>query len=137
MARTYKARRQNKKNKKTPKTKKNSKRGAGFLDRRGPNGDIIEEGDRLSGIRSYSTALGKSILNAGGKNAQFLAILNNFDQQEFRTFKYNMIEMAGANPYDDRFKSFHPIPDQYKLSNSSNDNNNIQPAYKYVPSEEK
>lgn len=117
MARTYKARKQNKKNKKTPKTKKNSKRGAGFWDRKDKQGNVIEKGDRFSGLKSYSTALGKSIANAGGKNAQFLAILNNFDQQEFRTFKYNMIKMAGANPYDDRFKSFHPIPDHYQSSN--------------------
>ena len=110
MARSYKARKQNKNSSKTrknskrgSKTRKNSKRGSKTRKKN-------KGGDFRSGLKSYGSAAMGTFKSAGGKNMQFLAILNAFDQPEFRTFKYNMIKMAGANPTDSRFVSFNPIP---------------------------
>jgi hypothetical protein len=100
MARSYKARKQNKN---SSKTRKNSKRGSKTRKKN-------KGGDFRSGLKSYGSAAMGTFKSAGGKNMQFLAILNAFNQQEFRTFKYNMINMAGASPDDRRFASFNPTP---------------------------
>ena len=115
MARSYKARKQNKN---SSKTKKNSKRGSKTR-KKNKGGDVI------SGLKSYGSAAMGTFKSAGGKNMQFLAILNAFDQQEFRTFKYNMIKMAGANPGDPRFASFNPTPNDPRFASfnpTPNDN---------------
>jgi hypothetical protein len=58
------------------------------------NENVLTGGDFASGLSNYGSAMKGSVSSMDGKNAQFIAIINSFSQQEWRNFK---VDMAGAN----------------------------------------
>ena len=55
------------------------------------------------GMNSYWQAFKGSAKTLGGRNAQFIAIINALSRPEWRELKYNMITQAGASHTDDKF----------------------------------
>lgn len=63
-----------------------------------------------SGLSSYGNAMSGTLKSLGGKNAQFVAIINSLEPEEWRELKFQLITTAGADPYDKRWAGFNPIP---------------------------